>query len=485
MLRARGLTKQYGETRALAGVDIDVACGSILGLAGPNGAGKSTFIRILAGEEKPDSGELTFKGRQLVDSKEVGVAVVHQEPQLFLNLTVEQNLLAGQEGTRWGRPRASAEVAAVLEDLELATFRNRPLGALPLGVQQRTEIARALLRNAELFLFDEPNSALTEQESELLFGWMRRLAERGAAVLFITHRLGDLVRHSEEVVVLRDGRVAAHLRTGFTQEQIARALVSEEQREALDAGRSVSGGERPFVRLVDWRSRGGAFLVPDLELRRGEVVAVVGVEGSGGREFVASLAGHERVRGRAEIDDAGSGRDLHRQAAYLPASRRASLFHNLSLAQNAVARLGRGAISSRLGMMRPRLIRELGESARRRYAIASRSVDQPVGSLSGGNQQKVAIAATLASEPRVVAVEEPTRGVDIGSRAEIHRVLRQYAKAGALVAAFCTEVSEVFQLADRVFVMDAGRLSEPLDVGSYTSAPALAADISALERHTR
>jgi ribose transport system ATP-binding protein len=176
---------------------------------------------------------------------------------------------------------------------------------------------------------------------------------------------------------------------------------------------------------------------------------------------------------------------LYGRSQYLPASRRTSLFHNLSLAQNAVARLGRGAIASRLGVMRPGSIRRRGEVARREYGIASRSVEQPIGSLSGGNQQKVALAATLAAGPRVIAIEEPTRGVDVGSRAEIHRVLRRYARDGGLVAAFCTEVSEVFQLADRVFVMDAGKLSAPLEVAEYVSAPALAADISALERHAR
>jgi ABC-type sugar transport system ATPase subunit len=484
MLRTRGLTKTYGETHALSGLDVDAPSGSILGIAGPNGAGKSTFIRILAGEETADSGEVTFNDAPLSDSTEFQVAVVHQEPQLFLNLTVEANLLVGHEGTRARWPRSSDNIAALLADFELSEFRDRPLGTLPLAVQQRTEIARAVLRSAQLFLFDEPNSALTEEESEHLFVWMHRLAERGAAVLFITHRLSELVQHADSVVVIRDGRATDLLTEGFTQEDIAKALVGGETGAAARADQTVVA--RQVVRLVDWRSRQGRFAVPELELSRGEVVAVVGVEGSGGREFVASLAGYEPVRGRLELDTGTkTPPQLRREAQYLPASRRASLFSNLSLAQNVVARLGCGAIATRLGFMRTRQVRRLGEEARGKYSIASRSSDQAVGSLSGGNQQKVAIAATLASSPTVVAVEEPTRGVDVGSRAEIHRVLRDYARGGALVATFCTEVSEVFQLADRVFVMDAGSLSPALDVSGYQSAPSLAADISALERHAR
>lgn len=457
----------------------------ILGIAGPNGAGKSTLVRLLAGEETPDEGEISFKDSPLLDSAEFRVAVVHQEPQVFPNLTVEQNLLVGDERTRWRWPQARTGVGSVLDDLDLTTFKDRLLATLPLAVQQRTEIARAVLRNAQIFLFDEPNSALTEEESEHLFEWMHRLADRGAAVLFVSHRLTELVDHADSVVVIRDGRIASHLKENFTQELIARALVSEEKRDAFDAAKRTAEDEESDVHLVDWRSRRGHFWVPKLSFTSGEVVAVVGVEGSGGREFVASLAGFEPVHGRAELAMGSDRREFRRRAQYLPASRRASLFPNLSLAQNAVARLGRGSIASRLGLMQLRQIRKFGASARERYSIASRSAEQPITSLSGGNQQKVAVAATLAPKPHIVAVEEPTRGVDVGSRAEIHRVLRDYARDGGLVAAFCTEVSEVLQLADRVYVMDSGRLSPPLDVSTYDGAPSLAADISALERHAR
>jgi ABC-type sugar transport system ATPase subunit len=321
MLQVRSLAKSYGETHALAGVDLDAGRGRILGVAGPNGAGKSTLVRILAGEETADAGSVSFDGIQL-NASHVEVAVVHQEPQLFPNLTVGQNLLAAAEGTRWKWPRLTGEVVSVLGDMELASVAHRTLGTLPLAIQQRTEIARAILRDAPIVLFDEPNSALTEDESQRLFEWMHRVADRGAVVLFISHRLSELVEHSESVIVLRDGRVASLLSGSFTQEQIARALVSDVERDPSDRAMPANTGrEVPIMRLKGWRSRRGRFSVPQLELHEGEVIAVVGVEGSGGREFVASLAGFEPVHGRDELAPGGRSVRSRGDTQYLPASR--------------------------------------------------------------------------------------------------------------------------------------------------------------------
>jgi ABC-type sugar transport system ATPase subunit len=283
--------------------------------------------------------------------------------------------------------------------------------------------------------------------------------------------------------VIRDGTVVKHLDGDATPEAVARALVTDEADHLLETRSAGSVAPEVFVRLEDWRSRAGTFRIPGVELRRGEVVAVVGVEASGGREFVASLAGRERVRGRALTASGADAHGLLGDSAYLPASRQDSLFDNLSLAENAAVRLGRAKIATRFGLIRAGAIRKLGEAVREDFRVTSRSASQPIRSLSGGNQQKIAIAATLAPAPRVVAVEEPTRGVDVGSRAEIHRVLRAYAATGCLVAVFCTEVSEAFQIADRVFVMDRGRLSPAVEVGGHQNAGALAAALAALERH--
>jgi ABC-type sugar transport system ATPase subunit len=485
MLRVTNLTKRYGGTIALAGLSLDASPGAILGIAGPNGAGKSTLVRILAGEERFDGGAITFGGEPF-DSAEIGVAVVHQEPESFPNLTVRENLVVGQEGTRIRRPTFRGAVDEVLVALDLLHVADRPLEAVPLSARQRTEIARAMLRNASVFLFDEPNSALTEDESKQLFVWMRRLADRGAVVLFVTHRLGELVEQADAVAVIRDGRAVKLFGPDAKPADVGRALVTDEAGHLLETRPPSIPRREVFVRLENWRSRRALFRVAEVELLCGEVVAVVGVEGSGGREFVASLAGQEPVGGRALTRLGGSAEDLFRSAEYLPASRQSSLFENLSLAENAAVRLGRGTIASRrVGFLHPGAIRRFGESVRRDYGVASSSANQPIRSLSGGNQQKIAIAATLANAPSMVAIEEPTRGVDVGSRAEIHRTLRAYAtSSGALVTAFCTEISEVFQLADRVFVMDNGQLSVPLDVTAYDSAAAFAGALVGLERHS-
>src|SRR3954447_4796165 len=220
----RELRKRYGDTHALDGLDLVAHPGEVLGVAGPNGAGKSTLLRILAGEETADSGEVLLDGERFTATDTV--AVVHQEPQLFPNLSVGDNLLVGREGSRFLRPRLNAGERGLMAELGIASSAHRPLDVCSLATQQRTEIARALARDAKIFLFDEPNSALTDEESNELFREMRALAERGRIVLLVSHRLADLAAQAERVAVIRDGRVAALLEgERLTQEGIAQELV--------------------------------------------------------------------------------------------------------------------------------------------------------------------------------------------------------------------------------------------------------------------
>lgn len=480
MLEVRGLEKSFGETRALAGLDLRVEGGAIVGIAGTNGAGKSTLVRVLAGEDKPDRGSIALDGAVAGDGERTWVAVVHQEPQLFGNLTVAENVVIGEEGVRWRRPGAPGDdVRRVLAEFELADVGHCLLGELPLATRQRVEIARAVRRNARVYLFDEPNSALTEEESTQLFVWMHKLADNGAVVLLVTHRLGELVEHAASVLVVRDGVISDHLEGAFTQDDISAAMLTGDQAQQPASSTARSGGAAgATLRLDDWRSRAGAFDVPRWEAPSGEVVAVVGVEGSGGREFVASLGGRHPVIATAGLEAGGE-----MSAAYLPADRKVSLFHQFSIAGNVAARLGRPVTAGPAGLLRFGRIRRLGNTTRSDYAVASASADQLVSSLSGGNQQKVAVAATLVSRPTLVGIEEPTRGVDVGSRLEIHRVLRAYAREGACVVVFCTETSEVYQLADRVVVMDRGRLSAPVRVADHATPTSLARALVSLETH--
>jgi ABC-type sugar transport system ATPase subunit len=485
-IRIRNVAKRYGSTVALDGIDIELRPGEVIGIAGPNGAGKSTLIRMIAGEERPDSGTLTLDGRPWFPAIDWhDVAVVHQEPQLFPNLTVGENVLVGREGTRVLRPRLGPDDAGVMQALGIGRLRDALLADCTLATQQRTEIARAVARSARVFLFDEPNSALTDEESDELFREMHKLAGEGRIVLLVTHRLGDLVEHAHRVAIIRDGKVRKMIeKPELTEEAIAEQLVvGTADQQAAPLRRPESEAGREIVRVAGW-SHGRAFRDVELTVAQGEVIALMGVEGSGARELLRSFSGLERCSGTIRIDGVESG-DVFRRTAYVPATRAESLYSNFSVGENIIARLGVPQIAGPTLALKKRRMREIAAESVRRFLVKTRTLGQGIRSLSGGNQQKVAIAQALTLEPRLVLLEEPTRGVDIQSRREIYRLLRDFAAAGNAVVMFCTEVLEIFEAADRVIVVSDGRLSTPLAVGDFPHVEALAAAITRLERHAR
>jgi len=479
----RGVVKTYGSTVALAGLDLDIVPGEILGIAGPNGAGKSTCVRMIAGEERPTLGVLTFDGRAWSPADDwQDVAVVHQEPQLFPNLTVAENVLVGREGTRRARPALGSDDAAVMDALGIGHLRDKLLEDCSLATQQRTEIARAVARRARVFLFDEPNSALTSDESDELFREMHKLAEAGNIVVLITHRLDDFVQHCKRVAVIRDGKVRAIL-TGadLTEEAIARELVTQSVVVGGDAPKNTMRQDgSPAFRLRNW-SHGKAFRNITLDGQPGAIIALMGVEGSGARELLRSLGGLEATTGEVEIGDLKGSAAVDGATAYVPATRQQSLYSNYTVGENLLVRLGVPEIAG-IGLALKRgQMKKLAEEAVKRFLVKTRSIAQPIRSLSGGNQQKVAIAQALNCSPKLLLLEEPTRGVDIHSKAEIYRLLRTYAAGGYAVIMFCTEVLEVFEAADIVHVVSDGQLSRPLMVASYDHVENLATDITRLE----
>lgn len=486
----RGLTKTYGSTVALAGLDLDLLPGEILGVAGPNGAGKSTLVRMIAGEERPTLGSLTFEGRAWSPADEwQAVAVVHQEPQLFPNLTVAENVMVGREGTSSTRPRLGAADADVMEALGIGHLKNRPLEDCSLATQQRTEIARAVARDARVFLFDEPNSALTGAESDELFREMHKLAESGRIVVLVTHRLRDFVEHCTRVAVVRDGRVRAILQgPELTEDAIARQLVTQSQVATAEVHRravSHRGEQEAAFRVSGWTHQRGAFRDISMSGRPGEIIALMGVEGSGARELLRSLGGLEKCTGTVEIAGITGSGALDQATAYVPATRQLSLYSNFSVGDNLLVRLGYPEIAGTGLALRMRHMKVLAQEAVKRFLVKARSIAQPIRSLSGGNQQKVAIAQALNCEPKLLLLEEPTRGVDIHSKGEIYRLLRDYAGAGNVVLIFCTEVLEIFEAADQVYAVSEGRLSAPLSVPDYDQVEQLATDITRLENQRR
>jgi ABC-type sugar transport system ATPase subunit len=485
----RGLHKRYGDTVALDGLDLRAEQGRILGIAGPNGAGKSTMIKILAGETTADAGEVLVEG--VPWSPRIGarrVAVVHQEPQLFPNLTVAENLLIGRERSRWRRHGTDGAERRLLDEFLIADVADHELGSQPLAVQQRTEIARALAQDARVVLFDEPNSALTEEESDDLFRRMHALADAGRTVILVSHRLGELAEHADRVVILLDGRVADELEGDrLSADAVARTLVAGTAAHDRHFHEGHVGPDRrtAALRLEGFSHRSGAFSGVDLAVPAGRIVALAGVEGSGARELVRGIAGFGRTSGTCEVvGPDGAPVDPRRGTAFVGADRATSLFSNLTVGQNIVARLDTQITSGGI-VLRPRRIESLGQELRDRFAVKTADLDTPMRSLSGGNQQKVAIAAAVVASPHVLVLEEPTRGVDVGSKADIYEILRAYARAGHAVVVYCTEVLEIFEVAELLYVVSDGRLSEPVDVAAFTDVESLAAEAGRLEQHGR
>lgn len=474
------LVKRYGDTWALAGLDLKVRPGEILGIAGPNGAGKSTLVKVLSGETSPDSGSITLDGRSWSSQDGADrVAVVHQEPQLFPNLTVAENLLVGQEASRVRWPRGRRIDLEVLREVGLQDVAHQDVESLPLALQQRTEIARALVKQADVFLFDEPNSALTEAESAELFERMHALADSGKCVMLVSHRLGELATHCDRIIIIIDGRNRIELaKSEIDEERIARELVVGRSGGVESARGADRARDGVLLRASGWTHRRRAFQDIDLVMQAGEILAIVGVEGSGGREFVRSVAGFEPASGSLTLTE-GSDERTTSSVAYLTGDRSESLFTNLSVAENLYLRQV-GSLTARTGWLRTRQARAQAQTSRETFYVKTQDLDTPIRSLSGGNQQKVAIAAALAINPLLLAVEEPTRGVDLGSKSEIYRLLRDYCRSGSGVLMYCTEDSEVFDAADRVCVMSKGRIAGTLNVSAFTDAEALAEAIAGL-----
>ncbi len=485
-LRIVGLRKWYGDTRALDGLNLEARPSEILGVAGPNGAGKSTLIKILAGETTADDGVIELDGRPWDTARDFGrVAVVHQEPQVFPNLTVAQNLMVGREGTRALVRDLDAAERTLLTDLGILEYADRTMDDVPLAIQQRVEIGRALARDARIFLFDEPNSALTQEESIDLFRRMHLLADAGSVVILVSHRIAELAEHADRVALILDGVSTTVLEgDAVTQEGIAAGLVTGQAIREADQQIVVhlDDSAATALRLTDWTHAGGDFSAIDLHVRVGEIVAIIGVEGSGARELVRSIAGFERGVGRIEIAGRSGRSEIASGTSLVSADRQASLFSNMSIGHNMVARLHR-EITLIGGALRFDRMREIAHELRTQFQVKAGSVELPIRSLSGGNQQKVAIAAAIVKRPGVLVLEEPTRGVDIGSKREIYRLMREYAGQGHALIIYCTEVPEVFEAADLAYVVSEGRLSAPLVVMNHPDVEDLARAVTRLERH--
>lgn len=474
MLELTELVKTFTSTKALDGLSLFAKPGEILGIAGPNGAGKSTLIHILSGELAEDSGAVVVDG-QLTQStgRPDLVSIVHQELRLFPTLTVMENLLIGTEKAKFLRPKPSARVIQVAEEFGLMKFADTPIDACSLVVQQLTEIARAIIRNRRVVLLDEPNSALTAEESEQLFKEVIRLKEQNKTIIIlVSHRLADLEKYCDRIYVVRDGKEAAELTGNFTTAEIGQAIVGGRSTESKNSrlqeaismaawrvnhSRSTKDSDTAILKLSEWNDASGSrFAGVNFSIMPGQSIVITGQEDGGGREILRTIAGTRKGSGVRT----GLNADVPGEICYVPGSRGSSLFFNFSISANLATRFSRKEISRASGSLRASLVKKNSKEQIERFAIKTKSELAPVGSLSGGTQQKVALGSAFSAQPQLLILEDPTRGVDIKTRAEIVAFLREFVEEGNSLLCFSPEIDEVFELADQVFVASKGSLSE-------------------------
>ncbi|MBV9811711.1 MAG: sugar ABC transporter ATP-binding protein [Acetobacteraceae bacterium] len=466
-LSVRGLGKTFPGVRALDDVSLEVAPGEVHALLGENGAGKSTLGKIVAGVYAADAGEIRLDGAKLdaadeADAAARGIGIVHQEGSLVPQLSIAENIFAGRPPTsafgRLDRRAMRARADAILRDLGLAIDARTRVGQLSPAQAQVVEIAKALSRPLRLLILDEPTAALTLTETDRLFDAIRRVASSGVAVIYVSHRLAEIFRISQRVTVLKDGRV-----TGTR----ATAATTEDELIRLMIGRDVHLGRAPPAPIGDAVLQARALRAPavahaDLVVRRGEIVCLAGLIGAGRSELCETLFGARplnggaiTVNGRAYLP-AGPWDAMAAGIGMVPEDRKdGGLFLGMDVAANIAATV-LGEVS-RAGIVSRTRADALAQRFVRELRIATPSVRQHVGNLSGGNQQKVLLAKWLAARPALLIVDEPTRGVDVGSRAEIYRLLRELARDGLALLVVSSDLPEVLALADRIVVMADGR----------------------------
>ena len=487
LLELTGVHKRYGGVRALGGVDLRVLPGEVHALAGENGAGKSTLIKIISGAETADEGTVTMSGRRLAAGNTpaalaAGIATVYQEPQLFPELTVAENVFIGRELRRGGLVDRSAQRRRAMElldrlglDPRLADVR---AADLPVAVQQLVSIAKAFAHEAKVLILDEPSAILTDREINTLFEVIRSLREHRVGILYVSHRLDELTVISDRVTVLRDGAVVA---TRPTRDLTVRAIVELMVGHApagRAADREVPAG--PAVLEVSGLSRRGAFRDVSFSVRSGEVVALYGLVGSGTGPIARALFGVDpadggtiRVGGRETAPR--RPRDAARAGiAMLPGDRKAQgVFASKTIGFNVS--IGRLRSLSRFGFWVDRAReRSVAADFIERIAIKAPGPSAEVGTLSGGNQQKVVLARQLVERPEVLLLEEPTQGVDVGAKEEIHDLILGLADQGTAALVVSSDLPEVLRIADRILVVRSGTVTAEFGRGA-SQADVLAA----------
>jgi simple sugar transport system ATP-binding protein len=470
LLEMRGIVRCFGTVRANDGIDLDVHAGEIVGLLGENGSGKSTLMKVLFGMIPPDGGGIVFRGRELSDhhprqAMEAGIAMIHQHFMLVEAMTVVENVMLGWDEAGWRLNRAA--IATRIRDASarfgLALDPFARVADLPLGRRQRIEILKAILRDAELLILDEPTSNLAPPEVAELLAILRRLRSEGKGIVFITHKLPEVLEVCDSVTVLRAGRVSGRAKVaGASRAQLA-AMMVDRDLSAPPMLKTVTAGP---VRLDVTALRGPGLGPIDLALRGGEILGLAGVDGNGQLELAETLAGlRPSTAGRISLD----GQDISRASvaarmtaglAYMPADRASTaLVRSMTIAENLMLRDSGRAPYSRHGLLAGRAALAQARRLIKRFDIRAPGPSAPAGRLSGGNQQKIVIARELDRNPAVLIAHQPTWGLDPGATHFVLERMIALRDTGACVIYISSELEEVLAVSDRIAVLADGGIA--------------------------
>ncbi|UCD51055.1 MAG: sugar ABC transporter ATP-binding protein [Phycisphaerales bacterium] len=477
VLAAEGITKRFGGIKALDGAHLSIQAGQVHAVVGENGAGKSTLMKVLAGVHRDYEGRVLLAGREVAfanprQAQEAGIAIIHQELNLIAQLSIAENVFLGREflnplGLIDFR-KMYDEAGTLLDKLDLHVDPRRSVSELRVGQQQIVEIAKALALDARVIIMDEPTSAISEREVEVLFRLIASLTQRGVAVVYISHKLDEVSRIADRITVMRDGRtVGSRACRELSHDDIVRMMVGRDVDEFFAKAEVARGTEALRVEGIrlDHPDRPGDYLVRDISfsVHRGEVLGLFGLMGAGRTELFETIFGlhAQSSTGRMSL----GGAELHASSpldaieaglALVPEDRK---LQGLILDMSVTANISLASIAAveRCGFLSERRERILAADYANRLRIKTASQRQSVKNLSGGNQQKVVIAKWLATKPKVLLLDEPTRGIDVNAKNEIYKLISELAAAGLAIVMSSSELPEIMTIADRIIVLSEGR----------------------------
>ncbi|KKX27113.1 sugar ABC transporter ATP-binding protein [Rhizobium sp. LC145] len=474
ILKITDISKTFGPVAALKNMHLDVRRGRVHTLLGENGAGKSTLMKILAGIYQPTEGSISFEGKPYhpanpQDAAAFGLTIVFQELSLCNNMTVAENILATREPATAGfinDRKLNGRAAEIVRELGLPISVEAKVGDLSIAQRQLVEIAKGLSIEAKIVILDEPTSSLSDSEAEILFEIIARLKKRGAAVIYISHRMEEIMRLSDDITVMRDGEyIATRERDDVTIDELISLMVGRKMEEIYPPRISAAPdmATAPILSVENFH-RDDEFEEVSFEVRPGEILGFFGLIGSGRSEIMNALFGMRQAAGTVRLNGKPIVLDSPVKAiesgfGFVTENRKEEglvLSHSV---ENNISMVALKDFASKLGFLRRRAERQAAVSEVARLAIKTGSLDTPAGALSGGNQQKIVLAKWLLTRPKVLILDEPTRGVDVGAKFEIYKIIRQLAAEGTAILLVSSELPEVLGMSDRIAVMHEGRLS--------------------------